>query len=113
MGRDYKDKRKEKRYDVELLPESLKKFYIHFSNGDEALAEIKNASMHGFGIRVSLSSEHFIVGTKLVLYPAGKDYALYGKIVHKHEIAENQTQVGLQLLKTEALKKYQKILESI
>ena len=113
MHKDNINKRKEERIKIDKLPEEIKKFYLHFSNGDECLADIVDVSFHGLGILAKLDLNHFIVGTNIVIYPIGKDYAMYGKIIHASQISPNLTRVGIILRQTNALTKYKKILKEV
>ena len=104
------EKRQEDRYNVALLPASMKQYYIRLSPDLEVIADIKDASLSGLGLIVPLDSMNFIVGLNIAIYPIGKDYALYGKIAHVSSIGENKSRVGIKLKNTMSLEKYRKIL---
>lgn len=110
---DVKNKRKEKRIKVELLPNSMKQYIIHLNPENEIIANIVDASMSGLGIIAPVDFTNFIVGSSIAIYPIGKDFALYGKIAHVSSINALNTRVGIALRETRALEKYQSILKNL
>ena len=90
------DQRKEIRFSFDLLPPEYLSFTILLSHGQTATVTTIDASRYGFGFTVDLSSDNFIVGSKIVLYPLGEDSPVYGVIVYSHSVL-NSTRVGVML----------------
>jgi hypothetical protein len=90
------EKRREPRVKAEALPARYREFSILLSHGQEAVVRTSDASLSGFGFYSDLPCEHFVVGTRLVLYPLGDEHPLFGIIVHC-QATERGSRVGVHL----------------
>ncbi|HKL85789.1 MAG TPA: hypothetical protein VJ861_05620, partial [Treponemataceae bacterium] len=76
------EQRKEIRFPAHVLPEEYRTFSILLSQGKTATVKTVDASRNGFGFTAHLSSDNFILGSKIVLYPFGESRPVYGIIVY-------------------------------
>ncbi|MBN1649409.1 MAG: PilZ domain-containing protein, partial [Spirochaetales bacterium] len=106
-----KKRRKEKRYDADLLPDNMRKYQVHLSPEEEITVTVRNASMNGLGFISETGAEHFIIGSTIVLVPVGKSFTMYGKIIHVSALPQNRCMVGVELRHTVAMTSYQDILK--
>ena len=110
------DLRKEYRIPAnELLPEYTR-FTILLGHEHEAEVQTADLSLGGFGFITDRTLDDFIQGSRLVLYPLGRDQPLYGIVVHAASI-DKGTRVGVQLQELGGYQEYrtaiQKILQHI
>ncbi len=90
------DLRKEYRIPANKLPEEYTRFTILLGGGTELEVETTDLSLGGFGFLADLSPENFVSGSRLVLYPLGKDSPVYGVVVHA-ALTDRGTRVGVLL----------------
>lgn len=103
MNSKMKDLRRECRYKAETLPEPLRRFVVLLPGAVEQEVETTDASAGGFGFLAIGEPDLFIVGTRITLYPIGKDQPLHGKIMHI-SLKGDRIRVGVAILETEAFK---------
>jgi hypothetical protein len=109
---DLKELRKEARLKAEFLPGPLKSFTVLLAGGAEKVVKTADASPGGFGFLAVGDPELFIVGTRLTLYPLGRDNPVHGKIVH---VADTMwgLRVGVCLIETATFKKWQDQVQAL
>lgn len=88
--------RKEYRIPAHNLPEQYTRFTILLGQEDETEVQTTDLSLNGFGFLSVLPEEAFIPGSRLVLYPLGKEQPLYGIVVHSAR-NDRGTRVGIKL----------------
>jgi len=90
------EQRTERRIAVSELPEEYRQFGALLRLTTEVAVTTTDVSLNGFGFVAELPSENFIVGSRLVLYPLGKNIPVFGVVVHSAAISTG-TRVGVRL----------------
>ncbi len=109
---DESEKRKEKRFGSDTLPDSLQ--YCNIQIGPvEISVKILDASFKGMGIITLLPVNKFVPRTAIYLFPLGKSMKITGQIAYAVD-TDGKTRVGIEFHDSENLEKYQKyLLETI
>lgn len=110
------DLRKEYRIPANELPPEYTSFTILLGHECETEVQTADLSLGGFGFITDHVIDDFVQGSRLVLYPLGRDQPLYGIVVHA-ATTDRGTRVGIQLQEIGGYREYrtaiQKILEHI
>ena len=107
-----KDLRSENRIKAADLPDKYATFTVLLPEGLEEEVHTTDASLSGFGFVSSLPPNYYLKGTRIVLYPLGRQKALYGQIIHSSP-EESGTRVGIHLQDLGAYETYRGILSAL
>ncbi len=107
-----KELRKEYRIPAENLPGQYTRFTILLGQEGETEVQTTDLSLNGFGFLSALPEEAFIPGSRLVLYPLGKEQPLYGVVVHSSQNGRG-TRVGIKLQPLGGYSDYSKAIQKI
>lgn len=88
--------RKEYRIPADKLPGQYTRFTVLLGQEHETEVQTTDLSLNGFGFLTDLPEDSFIPGSRLVLYPLGKDQPVYGVVVHAAR-NDRGTRVGIKL----------------
>jgi hypothetical protein len=107
-----KEKRSERRLKATQLPEELRGFIV-ISGKHEIKAQTTDASLNGFGFITIAPADAFITGTHIILYPKGREHALFGTVVHSSPLGKEYLRVGVQLRHSVSSEKYCEIINRL
>lgn len=103
-----KEKRKEKRFTIELFPSSLKYWLIAYKNMGISVT-VMDISFKGFSFHTPIPLADFKVGNKIYLYPLGKKMEILGEIVHSTNV-DGVSIIGVKFSNSKELESYQNFL---
>lgn len=104
--------RKEYRIPAEKLPGQYTRFTILLGQEEETEVQATDLSLNGFGFITALPEESFIQGSRLVLYPLGKERPVYGIVVHAAK-SDRGTRVGIKLQELGGYHDYTRAVQKI
>jgi|GEM_PF-1368259 len=106
------DLRKEHRIPANELPPEYTRFTILLGHEHETEVQTADLSLGGFGFITDRMIDDFIQGSRLVLYPLGRDQSLYGIVVHA-TTTDKGTRVGVQLQELGGYQEYRTAIQKI
>lgn len=107
-----KDLRKEYRIPAADLPAEYTRFTILLGGEHTTEVQTTDLSLNGFGFLTRLSSENFVPGSRLVLYPLGEDRPVYGIVVHA-AATDRGSRIGVKLQELGGYAEYSRAVQKI